>query len=195
MSCGVCPWWFGFSIDNPLRRWIFRPDTLFARWVRPGMTVLDVGCGMGVNALSMARLVSPGGRVIAADIQPRMLQATASRASREGFGEIVRTHSCQPGALGMAGPVDFAVAFWMVHETPDPAVLFAQLRACLAPGGRLLVAEPVFHVNRQFFDREMEAARTAGLTLTGYPAIPMSRTALLVKPTQDVVRPAAFQAR
>jgi ubiquinone/menaquinone biosynthesis C-methylase UbiE len=179
MSNDVCPHWLGFTIDNPLRGWIFHPDVLFARWVRPGMTALDVGCGMGVNALSLAKLVRPGGRVIAADIQPRMLDAVGRRARKAGLDGIVRTHLCKPELLGVAGPVDFAVAFWMVHEVPDARALFAEIRACLAPGGQLLVAEPRLHVNRQVFDREMEAARAAGLSVTVHPAIPLSRSALL----------------
>ena len=179
MDCRVCPWWLGFTIDNPLRRWIFQPDKFFSRYLRPGMIALDIGCGMGINSLSMARLVGPAGRVIAVDIQARMLAALEKRARSEGLDRRITTRLTAPDSLPVAGPVDFAVAFWMVHEVPDPQALLRQVRDCLAPDGRFLVVEPVLHVSRSAFAALLESARVAGLRVMEQPRIPTSRAVLL----------------
>ncbi len=43
--CHVCPWWLTYTFDNPLRRWIQDPVRILDNFVRPGMNVMDVGCG------------------------------------------------------------------------------------------------------------------------------------------------------
>jgi ubiquinone/menaquinone biosynthesis C-methylase UbiE len=53
----VCPWWLAYSFDNPLRRIFHKPEKIFASMVRPGMTVADIGCGMGYFSLGLARIV------------------------------------------------------------------------------------------------------------------------------------------
>lgn len=65
----VCPWWLAYTFDHALRRLIHRPEVILAGLVRPGQTVLDLGCGMGFFSLAMARLVGEQGRVICVDLQ------------------------------------------------------------------------------------------------------------------------------
>ena len=81
MSQGVCPWWFGYFLTCPLRRLAFDPAKFLAPYVQDGMTVLEPGPGMGFFTQELARLVGPRGRVLAVDIQPRMLQALRPGAS------------------------------------------------------------------------------------------------------------------
>jgi 2-polyprenyl-3-methyl-5-hydroxy-6-metoxy-1,4-benzoquinol methylase len=178
MEDHVCPWWLAYSFDNPLRRLLHPPERLLAGWVRPGMTVLDVGCGIGHFSLGMARLVGPGGRVIAADLQGRALAVVERRARRAGLAGRITTQRCAADSCGVAGPVDFALAFWMLHETPSAEVFCRQIAGTLAPGGRFLVAEPVFHVGRADFDAELAAAGRAGLKLVERPRVRISRAAL-----------------
>jgi hypothetical protein len=66
-----------------------------------------------------------------------------------------------------------------VHELPDPARFFAELRATLAPGGKVLVAEPSGHVKARDLEAQLAAAERAGLRRGPGPAIVSSRTALL----------------
>lgn len=159
----ICPWWAGYFIDNPIRRWLIDPERLLRLYVRPGMTVLDAGCGMGVNSLAMARLVGPEGQVFSVDVQPRMLKVLEGRAARAGLGGRIRTCLAQPDSLGFAGRVDFAIASWVVHETPDESRFLSQICGCLRPGGRFLILEPRGHVTEENFARTIEIARRAGL--------------------------------
>ena len=80
----VCPWWLGYFIDNPLRRLIHNPEKIVGPYVKPGMTVMDVGCGMGLFSIGMARMVGDGGLVIAVDLQQKMLDGLQKRAKRAG---------------------------------------------------------------------------------------------------------------
>lgn len=175
----VCPWWFAYTFDNPVRRILHPPAQVLGSWVRPGMTVLDVGCGIGHFTLGMARLVGPGGRVIAADLQENALAAVRRRAVRAGLGERITTHRCLPDRIGVEGPVDFALAFWMAHETPSQPRFFVEIAGVLRPGGLLLVAEPRFHVTELDFDGTLAAAVNAGFVVRERPSVRISRCVLL----------------
>lgn len=178
MAEHVCPWWLAYSFDNPLRRLLHPPEKVLGAWVREGMTVLDVGCGIGHFSLGLARLVGPRGRVIAADLQERALAAVARRARRAGLAARITTHHCAANALGVPGPVDFALAFWMLHEAPSAEAFCREIAGILAPGGRFLVAEPAFHITVPAFDAELAAAARAELRVLERPRIRFSRAAL-----------------
>jgi 2-polyprenyl-3-methyl-5-hydroxy-6-metoxy-1,4-benzoquinol methylase len=178
----VCPWWFAYTFDNPLRRLLHPPERVLGRWVLPGMMVLDVGCGIGHFTIGMARLVGPGGRVIAADLQEGALAVVRRRAEREGLADRVTTHRCASGRIGVSGPLDFALAFWMAHETQSQLDFLGEIAGSLRPGGRLLVSEPRFHVTEREFERTLEAAALVGLTVGETPAIRASRSVLLERP-------------
>ena len=174
----VCPWWLTYTFDNPLRRLLHPPERVLGAWVRPGMTVLDVGCGFGHFSLGMARLVGLDGRVIAADLQEQSLAIVRRRARRAGLLDRITTHRCGEDSCGAPGPVDFALAFWMLHETPSAEAFCRQIAGALSPGGRFLVAEPAFHVGEADFEAELRAAACAGLQLLERPQVRMSRAAL-----------------
>ena len=133
----VCPWWHAYTFDNVLRRLVHNPAKLFAPYVKPGMTVMDVGCGMGVNAIGLARIVGDAGLVIAVDLQQEMLDVLRRRAQRAGVVDRIRLHRCGPDALGVDATVDFVDAFWMVHEVPDVRVFMREVSSGLRAGGKL----------------------------------------------------------
>ncbi len=175
----TCPWWFIGSFDNPLRRWMHRPDQILAGLVQEGQTVLDVGPGMGYRTIPLARRVGEAGTVIAADLQPQMLAGLRHRAERAGLLSRIRLHQSQPDRIGVASPVDFALAFWMLHEVRDPASFLAELRGLLKPGARLLVVEPIIHVPGGQFAREVQTAAAQGFHPEPGPAVRFSRSVIL----------------
>lgn len=175
----VCPWWLAYTFDNPLRRIFHNPGRMLGNYVKSGATVMDIGCGLGYFSLGMAKLVGPEGRVIAVDLQEKMLSAVRRRARRGGLEERIQTRRCSPDSIGVTEKVDFVLTFWMAHEVPDTAGFFRQILSCLKPEARLLVAEPAFHVSGQDFRRIMKKAEEAGLSLFESPGIRFSRTALL----------------
>ncbi len=61
MSEHVCPWWGGYFLDNPLRRLLHNPAKILGPYVKAGMRVMDVGCGMGFLSIATAKMVGDGG--------------------------------------------------------------------------------------------------------------------------------------
>jgi len=166
MSRGsVCPWWLGYALVCPLRRWLADPRPLLAPHVAEGALVLEPGCGMGFYTLDLARLVGPGGRVVAIDLQRKMLDGLARRAARAGLAARIETRLAGAESLGaddLAGQVDVAFVLQMLHEVPDQAAFLAEVKRALKPGGRLVLVEPRGHVSREDFERSLACARALG---------------------------------
>ncbi len=183
MSHRICPWWLGYVLLVPVRRLWQDPHAILSPYVTEGMTVLEPGPGMGFFSLELARLVGPAGRVIAIDVQPKMLARLRIRAERAGLDGRIETRQATKSGLGigdLAEKVDFVLAFAVVHELPDRHVFFAEMAKAIVPGGRLLLAEPR-HVSEEELEKTIDAAAAAGLRVTERPAIRGSRTALLVR--------------
>lgn len=186
MAERVCPWWVGYLLASPIRRLLQKPEEILGPYVRDGMTVLDVGCAMGFFTLPMADMVGSKGRVVAVDLQERMIRTLEKRARKAGVLSRIDTRVCSATGLGLEdlkGKVDFAVAFAMVHETPEPRVLFTQIHEALAPGGRLLVAEPSGHVAADAFEATVSLATECGLVEVDRPQIRRSMSVLLERPS------------
>jgi ubiquinone/menaquinone biosynthesis C-methylase UbiE len=184
MAERVCPWWVGYLLVSPIRRWFEKPEEVLGSHLESGATALDVGSGMGYFSLPMAELVGPSGRVICVDLQERMIQSLRRRAARAGVSERIETRVCSAGSLGIGdleGEVDFALAYAVVHEVPDAAGFLAEIGEALAPGGRLLIAEPRGHVSAEALEATTAEAQKAGLSLIDRPDIKRSRSVLLQK--------------
>ena len=184
MSNRVCPWWLGYLLASPIRRLVDDPSKVLAPYVGEGMTVLEPGPGMGFFTLELARRVGPSGRVVAVDVQPRMIERLKRRATRAGLGERVDARLAAPDSLrvaDLAGVVDLVLAFAVVHELPALNSFFAEVATALRPGGTLLLAEPTGHVSGPEFETELESAAQAGLSVADRPSLRRSRVALLKK--------------
>lgn len=183
----VCPWWLGYLLASPLRKWISdNPEQLLAPYVKEGMTVVEPGPGMGFFTLPLARMVGPAGRVIAIDIQPRMLQGLRRRAGRAGLKDRIEAHLVPPdrmGIPGLANVADLVFAFAVVHEVPSAASFFSESAQMLKPRGLLYFAEPKGHVTPAAFAAELEAARAAGFRFkeVARPAARRSHAVVLEK--------------
>ena len=181
----VCPWWLAFSFDNPLRCMVHNPEKMLGPYLKEGMIALDVGCGMGYFSLGMARIVGERGRVISIDIQDQMLARVRARAENMGLSERIITIRSAPERIGSPEQVDFALAFWMVHETPHKERFFSEIRTLLKKDAMFLVVEPKFHVSGRQFLSLLGSARESGLQVVKLPRIGFSRAALLKR--DDVV--------
>ena len=182
MAEHVCPWWVGYILISPFRRFLQNPRKILDSYVEPGMVVLDVGCGMGYFSLDMAKMVGSEGRVVCVDLQPKMIQGLVRRASRAGVLDRIDHRVCDEDGLGLEDlreGVDFVLAFAIAHEVPDVESFFRQIHGALRPGGTCLLAEPKGHVSEAQLLETVEAAKKAGLEAVGRPVVGRSRAALL----------------
>jgi ubiquinone/menaquinone biosynthesis C-methylase UbiE len=182
MGHRVCPWWVGYFLASPVRRWLQDPGVIVGPFVAEGMAVLEPGPGMGFFTFELARRVGPTGRVLAVDVQPKMLDVLKKRAAKAGLAERIEARLCQEDDLGIkdyTGRVDFALAFAMVHEVPNPAALFKNIHGALKPGGKLLFAEPGGHVSPRKFEASLGQAREAGFVIERGPSIRRFHSAVL----------------
>jgi len=177
----ICPWQLAPLIDNRLRPFVHNPEKIFAPYVAEGMTVLDVGCGAGFTSLGLARIVGDRGLVIAADIQSKMLRMVKERAVRAGLSNRIRVHLCEPVHIGLQEELDFAVAFFMVHEVPDVRAFLEEIYKLLKGGGRFFITEPKIHVGFRAFRRIMRESQEVGFEIAERPSVRFGQTVLLVK--------------
>jgi ubiquinone/menaquinone biosynthesis C-methylase UbiE len=175
----VCPAEFSGSLDNKFR-WLFHnPVRILEDYIATGMTVIDLGCGPGYFTEALAKLVGESGRVIAADIQQKMLDKMAGKIRGAELEGRVEEHLCQPDRIGISKKVDFVLAFWMVHEVPDQQGMFEELKSLLNPEGRIWIIEPKIHVTKKSFTKMIIKLESAGLKIIERPKISISRSVLL----------------
>jgi ubiquinone/menaquinone biosynthesis C-methylase UbiE len=174
----ICSWKIAFALDNPIRRLIHNPQKILGRYIEEGQTVLDLGCGPGTFSVAVAEMVGESGKVIAVDVQEEMLKLVREKAARQGLQARIVTHKVGPGGIGLSEKVDFALAFYMVHEVPDAEAFLKEVASLLKPKGKLLIVEPRMHVSEVDFERTVETARRAGLKIVSDPRVRFSRSNL-----------------
>jgi ubiquinone/menaquinone biosynthesis C-methylase UbiE len=159
-----CPVWLRWlvEIDNPFtktNRAKFIVETLA---LSDGMTVLDAGCGPGRLTVPLARSVGPGGRVVALDIQPGMLERARARTESAGLTNV---DFVVAGLGERTLPVDHfdrEVLVTVLGEVPNRSAALDELFSALMPGGVLAIVEVIFDPHFQSRSRVTELARSAG---------------------------------
>ena len=178
----VCPWWMGYLLTSPIRRWMMKPDDVIGAYVRPGFTVLEPGPGMGFFTLPLAQMVGQSGRVIAIELQSKMIDGLRRRAEKAKLLDRIDARLTTASSLGidhLHGTVDLTLAFAMVHELPKRHPFFREVAEASKPGGLLLIAEPAGHVNAEKFEAEIQQAQAAGFTVVDRPTIKRSHAVLM----------------
>jgi len=143
--------------------------------IRPGMRVLDIGCGAGDAAFVAAGLVGPDGSVLGVDRSPDALARARLRAEQRGLTQVQfiegDIHDPAPG-----GPFDAIVergALWLV---PDPAAVLRLQATVLRPGGLVVPIEvdlsmmrwlPESALGNQVKSWFVEAFARAGMVMLG----------------------------
>ena len=175
----VCPSWLCFIFDNPLRKMFQNPYNILSPYIRPGQTVVDIGSGKGYFTIPMCKLTGREGKVIAADIQERMLRDLQRRAFKAGLAANLTANLCKPDDFCLDVKADFILAFWMVHEVPERLHFFMNVKEIMKPKAFLLIAEPLVHVTKKGFNNILETAQEGGFKIVDRPKISFSYAAVL----------------
>jgi ubiquinone/menaquinone biosynthesis C-methylase UbiE len=109
--------------------------------VEPGMTVADIGAGSGYFTRRLARLVGDGGRVMATDIQPEMLEILDRGLLAEGIENVGMVLGRVDDAGLAPSSVDLILLVDVYHEFDHPWEMLRSMRRALRPGGRVALVE------------------------------------------------------
>ncbi len=111
--------------------------------ITAGETVVDVGCGAGMDLLLAARRVGPSGRAIGVDMTASMRERAAGSARSAGLAQVeVRAGDAEALPVQDAS-VDVVISNGVLNLTTDKRRAFAEIARVLRPGGRLQLADIV----------------------------------------------------
>ncbi|MGD9498078.1 MAG: methyltransferase domain-containing protein [Armatimonadota bacterium] len=123
----------GFGCANPV---------IYAE-LRPGETVLDLGCGGGLDLLLAAREVGPEGQVIGVDFDEAMVELARANAHAAKLGNV-RVEAAEMEHLPLASAcVDVVISNCAISYSDDIEAVFRQVHRVLRRGGRMVVADLV----------------------------------------------------
>lgn len=157
-----CPRWLGFFLDNPVAgteasRQISKAE------LKPGMTVLDAGCGTGRLTLPIARIIGSQGNILAVDIQQQMLDTVSSRLRTDGLNNVsFKQLALGEGQLHENSRFDRAFLTTVLGEIPNQVETLREIYTALKPGGILSVAEIMLDPHYQSPSRIRRLAQQAG---------------------------------
>jgi ubiquinone/menaquinone biosynthesis C-methylase UbiE len=156
-----CPASLSWLIDNPLRRRSVDP-VLDRVGIRPGERVLELGPGPGTFTVGAALRAGAEGRLIAVDIQPKMIEQVQKRVQETGLTNV-ETHVASAYDLPLdAESVDRAFLITVLPEIPDRARALAELRRVLRPGGVLSITEEFYDPDHLLLPETIRLVEAAG---------------------------------
>ncbi|HYZ17949.1 MAG TPA: methyltransferase domain-containing protein [Gaiellaceae bacterium] len=109
--------------------------------IEAGETILDLGCGAGIDSVLAARHAGPGGRVIGLDFLPEMLARTAEAAAEAGLDNI-ETIEAEMEAIPLPDEsVDHVISNGVINLSARKRRVLAECARVVKPGGRLSVSD------------------------------------------------------
>jgi arsenite methyltransferase len=106
-----------------------------------GETLLDLGCGAGIDTILAAHRTGPTGRVLALDFLPEMLERTSAAAAEAGLTNVELLKGDIEALPLPDDSVDHVISNGVINLAPRKARVLAECARVLRPGGQLTLAD------------------------------------------------------
>ena len=128
--------------DDPARdAWQKPKEIVGLMSIKPGMTVADIGAGTGYLMPHLAEAVGGKGRVLALDIEPKLVEHMIARAAKAGLAQV-KPKVIQGDDPGLpTAAVDRVVILDTWHHIPERVAYAKKIFEGLKPGGRLVIVD------------------------------------------------------
>jgi len=108
-----------------------------------GATVLDLGCGSGLDSLVAAQKVGPAGKVIGVDFSEAMLARARQAAAEAGIANVEFRRADAEGLPIGDASIDVAIVNGLINLVPARSEIFRELARVVRPGGAVYCAEVI----------------------------------------------------
>jgi ubiquinone/menaquinone biosynthesis C-methylase UbiE len=133
--------WVGIFDDPGRDAWQRPGEVLEVLGVAPGMTVADLGAGTGYFSVHLAKAVGDKGKVLAIDVEPKLVAYMKERAAKAGLPQMVAVLAPTDDPQLPAHGVDLVLIVDTWHHIDDRLHYLAKLAVGLKPGGRVAVVD------------------------------------------------------
>ena len=130
------------TLADPARDEKQRPGELIrAIGLKPGMTVADIGTGIGYMLPFLSRRVGADGKVIAEDIFDDFLASAKQQAETSKLANVTFVKGTETDPNLPEGSLDIALALDVYHHFDYPEKMLAAIHKALKPDGKLVIVE------------------------------------------------------
>jgi len=136
--------------------------------IKAGMSVLELGCGLGVYSLGLARAVGNKGKLYALDMQPAMIERLRRRLEKPEYTEFTNIETMLANGYELPftnGSIDSVVMVAVLPEIPDKDRALKEIRRLLKPGGILAISETLIDPDYPLRRTTKKYCRRAGFVL------------------------------
>ena len=106
--------------------------------LKPGESVLDLGCGTGLSFDMLQQGVGPQGRIIGVELSPEMLEIAQEKVERNGWENVTLIQG-DAQTVEVPSPLDGVLAFFVPEILISPPAVTRAMDS-MNPGGRLVAA-------------------------------------------------------
>jgi len=167
------------ALEGRFRRLLQNPGRILKKYIRQGMTVIDLGCGTGFFTLEIAELLDGKGKVIAIDVQEGMLEILKQKLKNSELKQYIQILNNPAQSLGFTEKADFILAFYSFHEMKYMDHIIQALKEIMNQKAKILISEQKGHVSEEMFESIVNNMINNGFTVYERPKIFLSRSVVM----------------